>query len=421
MKTLKNNIIAVVLLCNFHINVLCQSNYIQGKIVHLNGDTMTGLIDYRNWTQNPKSIKFKYDDNKEALGFNPLDIKYFYVNNERYISAIVDYETTLTNTNKLNFNSEPELRKDTTFLQAIILGTDKSLLIHVNDKGRKNFYIDLNGKPELLFYKKFLTISDHGKLVQIENKRYINQLKLYFNDCPQLIKNNRLKYKPHDLEKLFDKYFSCTNTTYIFRKSKDKFQYKFGVIAGISVTNLDFGGYAVPHLTQTKFSTSVNPAGGLSLDIIFPRYNRKISIYNELFFSTYRCSGNYQNIISDDEYLKIYSEFGFNYLKMNNMLRYKYPVGKFRIFASIGLSNGYGFVRSNNEVRESRYFSRLSIDTADALYSFRRYEQGYLLSLGTLYNKYTVELRMEKGNGMSNFPVMGSEVRRFSLLTGYTF
>jgi len=44
---------------------------------------------------------------------------------------------------------------------------------------------------------------------------------------------------------------------------------------------------------------------------------------------------------------------------------------------------------------------------------------GFSLGVGVNYRKYSAEVRYEIANGMSDFPVLKSRTRRYSILFGY--
>lgn len=398
-----------------------QSKYESGLIFGLRGDTLPGMIDNRNWVKNPDAVRFKTSEMGEITTFRPLDVLGFTVSNEYYKSAIIEYETSMQGTNSLKFSADAQMAIDTVFLQALVVGK-KTLYRYEDPNGRKSYFIDNNGKPELLYQKSYLKYDELGKIRIVSNNRYINQLKIYLGECPQLKrKTEKTPYKNNKIVSLFKEYYRCSKTDPEYVKNKDRFRIETGVIAGISRTKLTFGGIATPHLVLSDFNISYNPAGGVFFDLIFPRLNGKLSVYNEIFYSAYETSGHYEDVISDNEYLKIDSRFAFSYLKINNTLQYKYPIGKLKIFGTLGFSNGYPFSVKNEEIRESRYFSRISVDKGSSLYSIRKYEQGIILSAGIIFNKNIAEFRLESGNGMSNFPVLKSSVNRFYLLLGRRF
>jgi hypothetical protein len=72
-------------------------------------------------------------------------------------------------------------------------------------------------------------------------------------------------------------------------------------------------------------------------------------------------------------------------------------------------------------VRESRLFSQIRTEEGAAIEDARKLEQGLLLGLGGKWNRYSAELRYERGNGMSNFSGLNSLTNRFFFLLEYSF
>ncbi|MFZ4726623.1 MAG: hypothetical protein ACOYMD_14400, partial [Paludibacter sp.] len=59
MKTSCIKFISVIFAMAISLVVYSQENYVKGFIIKQNGDTLNGLVDYRNWSVNPKQIQFK--------------------------------------------------------------------------------------------------------------------------------------------------------------------------------------------------------------------------------------------------------------------------------------------------------------------------------------------------------------------------
>src|SRR3978361_563738 len=54
-----------------------QSNYKPGYVITLKGDTIRGVIDYREWSSNPVSIDFKTSVTDKARKYDGKEIRYF--------------------------------------------------------------------------------------------------------------------------------------------------------------------------------------------------------------------------------------------------------------------------------------------------------------------------------------------------------
>ncbi len=61
---------------------ICQSNFKSGLYINKSGDTIRGFIDYREWYENPKSVKFRNNFNdQDFILLRPGMINGFQVGN----------------------------------------------------------------------------------------------------------------------------------------------------------------------------------------------------------------------------------------------------------------------------------------------------------------------------------------------------
>ncbi len=402
-------------------NSFCQKNYLPGYIIKLNGDTLHGFIDYKNWEKNPNKMLFQERIGDEKIIFTPTDIKSFSVKDEIYVSAIIKSEVSPNHTDKMNFNPELKLISDTTFLQTMIQGT-KSLYYYKNRNANENFYIKQNDEFDLLKQKKYLVKDINGRNLLTENRKYIGQLRIYLNDCPSIqSKLMRTKYNKQSLEQLFGFYYDCTKTGIKFQKKTEKLLVETGVLAGLSISSLKFNGNYYPFLVRIDFAKSYNFTTGLFLDVILPRNQRKLSIYNEFIIKSYKVEGRYDDFTSNNYYTINYIKIGYTYLKINTMFRYKQPVGKMFLYLNAGMSNGFAISETNNRKKESKFYSSHSTSDIKALPKTRKYEQGLIFGLGSTFKKYSFEIRYETGNGISDYTDLGSKTKSYYFLFGYRF
>jgi len=399
----------------------CQKNYLPGYIISPDGDTVRGYIDYRNWERNPRFLFFKVNPDDAKSVYSPLNIRGFGVLDENYESAIIETEVTSDKTNDLGYDPGITISLDTGFLQAMVKGA-KSLYFFRNKLGKDQFYIRQDSAYHLLVYKKYLKDQD-GKSVIAENRKYIGQLTLYLNDCPEIQKKlTTASYQQNSLEDLFLSYYSCTGSSVQFHKKTEKVIPAFGVIAGASLTSLTFHSadedyYA--YLINAGYPLSVNFSGGLFLDVILSRNQGKWSICNELVFTSYKVNGSYDVYISENKYTYKNTTLGYSYIKLNNLVRYKYPVGNMFIYANAGLSNGYAVSEKNYMKLESKLYNQERIEEGKALKDTRRYELGFLAGLGAKYKRFSFEVRYEYGTGMSAYTALKSSVNRLYFSLGF--
>lgn len=396
-----------------------QKNYLPGYVVTLTGDTVHGHIDYRNWDKNPRIISFKPSAGDEIIQYPATGIKKFLVLDEMYESAIVRAESSPYQFDQLDFDKELKFRTDTIFLQALIEG-EKSLYYYKDKNAKEHFYIKSGQELELLVYKKYLREEDGKDLIK-KNQKYIDQLNLYFNECSSIReKVFASEYKKRSLEKLFSLYYQCTNKGVSFEK-KEKVVTEIGLLAGVSMTELRFVSATAQfvYLSAASYKKSVNFSGGFFFDAILARNQGKWSLNNELFLTSYKIKGRYDDYETEEKYTNHHLTIGYTYIKMNNMIRFKYPVGRQFVYINAGMSNGFAIKEINDRKRETKFYTTEKIEDIKVLDDTRLYEQGYILGLGTKIRKYSFEARFEKGNAMSEYRPLKGISKRYYLLFGF--
>jgi hypothetical protein len=390
-----------------------QKNYLPGFIIALRGDTLHGFVDYTNLEKNSKILLFKIKSDENKIKYSPIDIVGFGVLDEFYESAVVKTDISQENESGLNLES------DTVFLQTLFKGS-RSLYYYVNKYGKDQFFIKNDTTYELLVHKKYYKTQD-SRTVTVENKKYIGQLFNYLQDCPSIqSKLNITEYTKKSLESLFVSYYKLTQSDILFQKKTKKISVEMGILTGLSITSLKFDGTFAGPIIESTYPKSVNFSSGLFFDVILPKKQGRLSANNELIFTSYKMSA-LLNYYSRDKYSINYTEIGYSYLKINNMVRYKYPIGSLFVYFNAGISNGCVISETNYLKIERTYFSEHTIKEVKAVDDPRKYEQGYILGLGTKYKKFSFEIRNEKSNGISNFASLSSPTNRYYFFLGYRF
>ena len=403
---------------------ICQENYLSGLIITINEDTIQGQIDYRNWDRNPNVVSFKDTNSGVITIFSPIDIKLFKVKDEIYVSAVINTEVSPSKTKELNYNMGFQFKKDTAFLQTIIQG-EKSLYYYKNKTGKENFYTKIDDEFNLLLYKKYIK-NINGKNVIMENKKYIGQLVLYFNNCSTIqAKLTNIRYNLKSLIKLFLYYYDCSESEIKFQKKIEKISTEIGVLAGATISSLKFKHYYESQLfiplVNTNYSPSINITSGLFFNFVLPRNQRKWSIYNDLIYTNYQFQGIYNDFVYENRYTIYQTKIGYSYIKMNNLLRYTYPFRNKFLIINAGITNGYAVNEINYKKKEIILHNSENIIIDKAMDHVRRHEQSYIFGLGLKFNNYILETRYEKGNGMSNFVMLKSLTNRYYFILGYQF
>lgn len=418
--------VAIVLIC---MPTFSQENFVPGYVINQNGDTIRGFVDYRNWGKNPNKVSFRNAINSEIKIYTPLEISSFSALDEIYKSAVVKVDN--SNVKEISTSSVFDFRTDTIFLQTLFQGS-KSLYYYKDNNDQDNFYIYNNSQFELLEFKKYIKKDDTGRLFLLTNKRFYGQLKFYLKDCPNIdVKYKDLAYNPKSLQKLFEYYYSQMKSEIILVRTTEKIKAEFGVVIGVSMIDLKFVTTApiFDPLPKVKFDNSINPTGGLFMNIVLPRNNGKWSIYNELMYSRYNTKAVYNDFSSEENYEVHHYKVDYSYAKLNNMLRFKYPIGKIHGFVNAGISNGFIVSEMNSDSINRRYngttttfVQKIIADSpSDNSFKSKKHELGFLFGLGLNYKNIFTEFRFEAGTGISQYIALKVNANRYNFLIGYRF
>jgi hypothetical protein len=397
-----------------------QSNFKTGYVIDIQEDTINGFIDYRNWDKTPDKIAFK-----SAAGlrtdYTPATLKGFSVDGEDYVSGTVTVDESPFRETELIESAEPQNRTDIVFLRVLIKGPKS--LYYLKDRNRKeHFFINQDGAFVTLVFKKYLQNVDGAMFVKT-SEQYKGQLIVYLQDYPLIQKKIYLtKYGIKDLTGLFNEYYKDTDKEISYQPKKEGFIWEFGLLAGMSQTKLRFTGvdYFVP-LSSVDFPSSYNFTFGGFSNVVFPRTRDRLSFQCELAFISYRTRALYRDDYDINMFITKYSSIGFSYVKLNTLVKYKYPIKGIYLFADGGMSNGISVAKVNYMKVEDHVYSVTNISEYPAVRSPRSWERGFIVGLGLGLKNFSAEFRIERADGMANSPGLTSPTLRHFLIFGYKF
>lgn len=275
----------------------------------------------------------------------------------------------------------------------------KSLFCYKDEKGREHFLIRHGSEFERLVYKKYLV--QVGGRRKTTNKSFVGQLSLYFQNCPSLqSKLSQVQYNNKSLIDIFQYYYGCADSTIEFQQNKENIQAESGIVAGLTSTKLNFYSNDYEYLVYADFARSTDLSDGLSLDLVLLRYHRKWSVYHELLFNSYKVIGEYETS-SDYETTNTQTTIAYSYIKLNALLRYKFPVQNMFVYLNTGVSNGFAIKETKSKEKVRKAFSKVNIHNTTAINYSTMLEQGVIVGLGSQFKKCSFEARYEGGTRMS--------------------
>ncbi len=404
--------IILFLLCTIALidQSFAQSNYQQGYVVDLAGDTIRGLIEYDRWDRNPRKISFRSRSGSSSVIYHPTQIIAFSVNGEIYEGAIVDVDTSPVKLRDLDESPFPSYVKDSVFLQSMI-GGDKNLLFLKDQTFKVHFYIKDNGQYVPLIYKVYAGRTETSSKVIVENTGYKGMLALYLKDCSdiqQKLKN--ITYELGALTKLFKYYYECTNSNVRYTKQRNEGAFEVGVVAGIAMTKLDFQG-PVKYLSDINYDASTKPTFGIFFDIKLLR-TKGWRVSNDLLFTSFETKA--QGDFEDFPDYTAYSSFRYAYLKTHHTLQISL-LNQGKLYVAAGFSAGVALQKDSDVLIVFSTGTKTSPE-----FKSRNYEFGYIGGLGLRAGRWNAELRFEQTTGISNYLNEGSTLMRGNFFVRYT-
>jgi hypothetical protein len=408
-----------------------QDNFLPGFTIQNSGDTLYGFIDYRNWSINPKSIRFKESNESNLINYSPLEIKGFGVYNEIYESAIVVIDTSSVTTHNLGYDFEIRPRVDTIFLQVMFTG-DK-ILYNYKNIYKEQFYIKSESGFELLVYKKYIkkivhkAMEDYSaseKKFIMENKGYLLQLSKYLGECSTIIPEiNKTKYNKKDMERLFNYYYNCIGKEPLFTRVVEKPKIEFGITGGLSSNTINFTGDSNyhSHLIDGEFNSSQNLTIGLFLNLVLPRNQKRWSLNYDMVYSSFNVKGYHEYIESENKYTITDTKLEYSFIKPSLSICYKYYIGKIDLFMNAGGFSSIYISQTNYSKVLEMLYTYERITEKKAIKHTRPYEVGAFVNLGAEYKYFHLDLRYERGNGMSRLLNLKTTTDKLYLLLGYKF
>jgi hypothetical protein len=397
-----------------------QANFKKGYIVTRTKDTVLGLVDYRNWDRNPSTIRFSKDGQPgEIVNYIPEMVLAIGIRlpefTEIYHSSRIRYDSSSVNLNRLTTNGEPEFKEANVFLLLLADG-ELALYRYKRADGRIHFFTGGRDEtPKELVNHPYAVREGSGSQI---NQLYKSQLQELLSGC-QNIKSTEfgnLEYSQKQIEHLVNRFNNC--------RSRNTFSYKpgknpplFRLVAGINYSGYSIEGF--PSLQHT-YSKSILPAFGFSVNFIFPRDEKRSSIYTELIVKMHKHTGSYLEYSANNNYVNYEHTLDFTYLKFNTLYRHRLGRSALNPFIQFGFSNGIALKFKGEQIMHKVFYATDETKTSKIDLLNRKYELGLIGGFGiSLGKRSSVDLRIEGSNGATSSRALSSIATSFFLLYGF--
>lgn len=395
------------------IHAAVAQKYASGYIIALNGDTVRCEIESKRWDQNPTVIHTRGSGN--SLTYRPGDILAFHVDNETYLSAFVDIETSRVAPGELDDHPNFTYEQDTVFLQQLVAGR-KSLYFFKDGMGKRHFYIHEAEKYVHLDYKQYVRVENTPTAYRrgtMENRRYVGQLTNYLDCAAMKDRIPNARYEEGALTKLFKSYFECTQEKDGMITARHEMTVELGLMAGMTMTTIKFQQSAGFHfMLDADFEPSFNPVLGFFVDLRMLR-GRGSRVTNDFMYTSFNLSGEGDGGGNGTVPYHVSARLNYHYLKTHHAFQLALA-REGRFFVSGGFS--FGFVMANNSKVEVLY-STGSVLTPE--YNSINIQAGLVGGMGVNLGRFSAEARYEWSTGVSNIQTLRDNLERGYVLVKY--
>lgn len=395
-----------------------QQNYLNGYIVSLQGDTIKGQIDYKNWEKNPSNIQFKKENSENAKAYSATEINAFGISTlnrtEKYISAKVLIAHSSEDMETMDTDGIFKDTEETLFLLQIYDGSYK---LYTYKDEKIHFYITEGSQINELKYKKYF---DKSKNTIMSSDRYKIQLINLLKNCSTIRETtiNNTNYNMIDLIKLLKTYDKCMGVNHTQAAVQESAKVVFG---GILATDFSTISAVNGKYRDETISSAGNFAVGVSISLKSPRNYGSSSIQIELLYRRYKFESNSVAEYSSQEYRKYHNKLVGNYAKMNLMYRYQLMLNKLKPFINVGVTQGYKLSDIDKGTTERTYFGTVTNYKEPIFTKERKFETGANLGFGINLNKINIELRGEATRGFAQLNDDRSPIKSLYLNLNYLF
>jgi len=338
-----------------------QNDFRKGFIINNLGETIHGLINYREGAKSNEMCEFKRSEDQEATSYSPTQLAGYGFENDAYFSS-----------KNINATGESAQRM---FLEVLVQGTATLY----NYRGR--FYIE-KGTEFKELVNDFTEEQIGTEVFKKYTNRHIGTLTLLLNDCDD-VKNRiqKIKLVERSLTLLVEKYNACKGGTSIsYKDNKPWVDANFGVLTGVNFSSFSYN----ESVTEAGFFT--NDLGGNTTlmfgafaDIFAPRINERIAFHIGVNY----LSTKYTMHEFEESFIYNYErnvKAKFNKLSVPIGMRFFFSKNTFTPYFNIGLSNTFA-LKSSVRYTEEQQSTDFVITKEDEIKS-RNYKLGYWAGLG---------------------------------------
>jgi hypothetical protein len=242
-----------------------QSNFKKGYVVNNNLDTLRGLINYLEKSNNPSTLQFKRTLDSRAENFDLTSAKgYSIISLESFERFAVNLSQGSGGLSRLSYGPDTALVRNTVFLKVLQKGKNVSLYSFTDDVKTRFYLLDKDAQePEELISSIYL-INESGKTKVID--RYKRQMvaSMMKHQAYSAADERRLGSLVYTSPALLSEVSKINGQ----KTEKGKAPYRFFVGAGLSVNRTNYSGDSQFNTPGVTNKTSYTPMITAGIDLL---------------------------------------------------------------------------------------------------------------------------------------------------------
>lgn len=422
---LKSNIFRfpLILISIFiHSEIIAQENFVPGTIITNQDDTLSGLIDYRDWAESPETFRFKKTSESPVAIYTPHTIKSISVADAEYICRQVIIDNTPVDLWKLGLGYIQLLEKDTIALKTIVRSEDGLSLYTYTAKDKNHFFATYGDSIIELLYIYYY---DEKLASGIKVSEYKNQLARITQRCPELLGAiDRCRFTTNAIASIIIDFNQCAQNSISYQYLKPKTQKYFGILIGVSETKITFTtGDSGPGYGRADYNYGFGYNAGIFYDIDFEGRRQTLWLNNEFTLSKFS-SGGYAAYTSGSFYKEENISFDVVDLQLSTALKVQMNTPEFKPYFKVGFGGVYSITNDNEQIvmEENIYIHTIENYTLTNEIDKNNFHISILTAGGiTFINKYYLELLYNRALTIAGTESVKGFQDAFSLHLKYAF
>ncbi|MGI4873763.1 MAG: hypothetical protein ACRYFX_21600 [Janthinobacterium lividum] len=279
----------------FFTRLAAAQTYEPGLLVRSNGDTLRGEIENGFWVEPPTFIRYRPAASSESQLFKPDQLRAVSFTNGRYFhyQRVALDHAAQTQLADLPRSSSSDIRVESLLVEVLLDGPVSMLRMVLPSS--THYLLQRPGSPVLeLSERKYLRQNAQGAWEVMEGNNYLNQLALYFADCPAAAQAGQsAAFTAAGLAAVAQAYAtSCSPARQPARswvalaRPRRRGAFQGGLLAGVRYNHIES---PASQLVGTCTDCLVHPFGGLYAELLQP--SRTTAFYGELSLSNFRNRG----------------------------------------------------------------------------------------------------------------------------------